>query len=80
MHQDAFPGEDVSDRPDPTTVVPVLLALVEQRPPSGATAPRTSRHRPGRGRPGDPVTRLEERPTTRFPVSAAATAPTPRAR
>ncbi|WP_411283007.1 SDR family NAD(P)-dependent oxidoreductase [Lapillicoccus sp.] len=35
MHQDAFPGEDVTDRPDPATVVPVLLALLEQRPPSG---------------------------------------------
>jgi NAD(P)-dependent dehydrogenase (short-subunit alcohol dehydrogenase family) len=28
MHQDAFPGEDISDRPDPETVVPHLLALV----------------------------------------------------
>jgi NAD(P)-dependent dehydrogenase (short-subunit alcohol dehydrogenase family) len=35
MHQDAFPGEDISDRPLPDTVVPRLLALVEQRPPSG---------------------------------------------
>ena len=35
MHQDAFPGEDISDRPLPETVVPHLLALLEQRPPSG---------------------------------------------
>jgi NAD(P)-dependent dehydrogenase (short-subunit alcohol dehydrogenase family) len=35
MHQDAFPGEDVSDRPDPETVVPLLLHLVDDRPPSG---------------------------------------------
>ena len=35
MHQDAFPGEDISDRPLPGTVVPRLLALVEQRPPTG---------------------------------------------
>ena len=35
MHQQAFPGEDVSDRPDPTTVVPALLALLDRRPPSG---------------------------------------------
>lgn len=35
MHQDAFPGEDVSDRPDPATVVPRLLALLSHRPPSG---------------------------------------------
>ena len=35
MHQDAFPGEDISDRPEPETVVPALLRLVETRPPSG---------------------------------------------
>lgn len=35
MHQDAFPGEDISDRPAPASVVPHLLALIEQRPPSG---------------------------------------------
>ena len=35
MQQDAFPGEDISDRPLPETVVPHLLALVGQRPPSG---------------------------------------------
>jgi len=35
MHQDAFPGEDISDRPMPETVVPHLLALLDARPPSG---------------------------------------------
>ena len=35
MHQDAFPGEDISDRPLPDSVVPHLLALLEARPPSG---------------------------------------------
>ncbi|MDO9455895.1 SDR family NAD(P)-dependent oxidoreductase [Nocardioides sp.] len=35
MHQDAFPGEDVSDRPTPESVVPSLLALLAARPPSG---------------------------------------------
>jgi NAD(P)-dependent dehydrogenase (short-subunit alcohol dehydrogenase family) len=35
MHRDAFPGEDISDRPLPETVVPHLLALLAQRPPSG---------------------------------------------
>lgn len=35
MHQDAFPGEAISDRPLPETVVPHLLRLIEQRPPSG---------------------------------------------
>ncbi|MBD3924405.1 SDR family oxidoreductase [Nocardioides cavernae] len=38
MHQDAFPGEDISDRPLPETVVPRLLALVEARPESGRYA------------------------------------------
>ncbi len=28
MHQAAFPGEDISDRPEPASVVPRLLALV----------------------------------------------------
>ncbi len=35
MHQDAFPGEDISDRPPPETVVPRLLALLDARPVSG---------------------------------------------
>jgi NAD(P)-dependent dehydrogenase (short-subunit alcohol dehydrogenase family) len=35
MHQDAFPGEDISDRPLPETVVPSLLRLLEKRPGSG---------------------------------------------
>ncbi len=35
MQQDAFPGEDISDRPEPETVVPALLSLIEARPPSG---------------------------------------------
>jgi NAD(P)-dependent dehydrogenase (short-subunit alcohol dehydrogenase family) len=35
MHQAAFPGEDISDRPDPSTVVPALRTLLDRRPPSG---------------------------------------------
>lgn len=35
MHQDAFPGEDISDRPEPESVVPSLVRLIEERPPSG---------------------------------------------
>jgi NAD(P)-dependent dehydrogenase (short-subunit alcohol dehydrogenase family) len=35
MHQQAFPGEDISDRPEPETVIPALLRLIEERPPSG---------------------------------------------
>ena len=35
MHQAAFPGEDISDRPLPETVVPAFLKLLADRPPSG---------------------------------------------
>jgi NAD(P)-dependent dehydrogenase (short-subunit alcohol dehydrogenase family) len=35
MHQDAFPGEDISDRPEPETVVPALRRLISERPASG---------------------------------------------
>jgi NAD(P)-dependent dehydrogenase (short-subunit alcohol dehydrogenase family) len=35
MHQEAFPGEDISDRPLPETVVPAFVHLVTSRPPSG---------------------------------------------
>jgi NAD(P)-dependent dehydrogenase (short-subunit alcohol dehydrogenase family) len=35
MHQRAFPGEDISDRPEPETVVPALLDLLRERPASG---------------------------------------------
>ncbi|MBV9100357.1 MAG: SDR family oxidoreductase [Candidatus Dormibacteraeota bacterium] len=35
MHQAAYPGEDISDRPEPETVVPALLRLLDERPPSG---------------------------------------------
>ena len=48
MHQAAFPGEDISDRPTPESVVPALLRLVTGGPPSGryraadlATGPAT---------------------------------------
>ena len=35
MHQRAFPGEDISDRPEPSRVVPALLRLIDERPSSG---------------------------------------------
>jgi NAD(P)-dependent dehydrogenase (short-subunit alcohol dehydrogenase family) len=41
MHQDAFPGEDISDRPPPAASVPGLLALIEGDLPSGRYAART---------------------------------------
>ena len=35
MHQDAFPGEDISDRPLPDVAIPGLLQLIEGDLPSG---------------------------------------------
>ncbi len=35
MHQAAFPGEDISDRPEPATVVPAFLDLIDSDRPSG---------------------------------------------
>ena len=35
MHQEAFPGEDISDRPPPEDSVPGILELLATRPPSG---------------------------------------------
>ena len=44
MHQDAFPGEDISDRPPPEASVPGMLRLIEDDVPSGrhlTAAPRS---------------------------------------
>jgi NAD(P)-dependent dehydrogenase (short-subunit alcohol dehydrogenase family) len=35
MHAAAFPGEDISDRPLPESVVPAVLDLIARQPPSG---------------------------------------------
>jgi NAD(P)-dependent dehydrogenase (short-subunit alcohol dehydrogenase family) len=35
MHQRAFPGEDISGRPEPEVAGAALLRLLSQRPPSG---------------------------------------------
>jgi NAD(P)-dependent dehydrogenase (short-subunit alcohol dehydrogenase family) len=35
MHQEAFPGEDISDRPPPEESVPGFIALIEGELPSG---------------------------------------------
>ncbi len=41
MHQEAFPGEDISDRPLPEESVPGLLALLTGTHPSGRYAARS---------------------------------------
>ncbi len=35
LHQQAFPGEDISDRPEPEVAAAALLRLITGRPPSG---------------------------------------------
>jgi NAD(P)-dependent dehydrogenase (short-subunit alcohol dehydrogenase family) len=35
LHQEAFPGEDISDRPDPSVSIPGLMALISGSHPSG---------------------------------------------
>ena len=35
MHQQAFPGQDISDRPEPASVVPAFARLIGERLPSG---------------------------------------------
>lgn len=45
LHQAAFPGEDITDRPAPETVVPALLRLIDGDLPSGRY--RASDLRPG---------------------------------
>jgi NAD(P)-dependent dehydrogenase (short-subunit alcohol dehydrogenase family) len=42
MHQEAYPGEDISDRPLPEESVPGLLALLEGDLPSGRYAARSA--------------------------------------
>ena len=44
MHQEAFPGEDISDRPLPDTVVPAFLRLLADAParPAGSGSPSCS--------------------------------------
>ena len=45
---DAFPGEDISDRPEPETVVPALRRLIDGDLPSGRYAAATCSHRTAR--------------------------------
>ncbi len=35
MHQAAYPGEDISDRPEPESVVPAIRRLIDSGAPSG---------------------------------------------
>ncbi len=55
MHQAAFPGEDISDRPLPEDVVGRLLGLVEARPGSGRYRVADLRQTATSGRVGVPA-------------------------
>ena len=46
MHQEAFPGEDISDRPPPEESVPALLALLTGDLPSGRYGDADARRPP----------------------------------
>jgi NAD(P)-dependent dehydrogenase (short-subunit alcohol dehydrogenase family) len=35
LQQEAFPGEDISDRLEPDAVAPAILQILADRPPSG---------------------------------------------
>ena len=81
MHQAAFPGEDISDRPLPEQVVPRLLGLLDAPPPVGSL-PRggpAGRERRSRCEPGGShaMTTLSEHPTTTFSVPGSTFAPAP---
>ncbi len=47
MHQAAFLGEDISDRPLPETVVPAFRRLIERRPPNGRYTAAELKNREG---------------------------------
>ncbi len=47
MHQEAFPGEDISDRPPPEASVPGLLKLIDEDAPSGRHQARASEEADG---------------------------------
>ena len=49
MHQEAFPGEDISDRPPPEDSVPGLLRLIDDDAPSGRYQARATGTSTGTG-------------------------------
>ena len=73
MHQDAFPGEDISDRPLPEASVPGILALIDSDTPSGryrVSAGGTERHSRGVA-PGGGMTMITTATATTTPTDHA---------
>jgi NAD(P)-dependent dehydrogenase (short-subunit alcohol dehydrogenase family) len=63
MHQQAFPGEDISDRPLPESVVPAFIRLISERMQSG-------RYRAAELQPATPATQAQAAPAA--PATAVA--------
>jgi NAD(P)-dependent dehydrogenase (short-subunit alcohol dehydrogenase family) len=53
MHQEAYPGEDISDRPPPEESVPGFLELIKGERPSGRYQARSIGARPSEARYGE---------------------------
>ena len=66
IHQLAFPGEDISDRPDRRCFVPALLRLIDERPPGG------------RYRASDPLTKNPTDPRGGNAMRPSASKPRPK--
>lgn len=60
MHQEAFPGEDISDRPLPEVSAPGLLALLTGDYPSGRYRAREVLDAPAAGDTGDETSGVRE--------------------
>ena len=73
LHQEAFPGEDISDRPEPASVVPALLVLVTGELPGG----RYRARRPAAARGG---TAGEHHPAPPLPAAPRPARPPSRPR
>ena len=73
MHQAAFPGEDISDRPLPEVVAPRFLELLARRPESGRYLAEVVRRQRG----GLGMTILSERSGVRFHTTPESTAVAP---
>jgi hypothetical protein len=59
MHQEAFPGEDISDRPLPEESVPGFIALLHSALPSGRYQARSLPVSLAGSLPDDAVHRVE---------------------
>ena len=75
MHQEAFPGEDISDRPEPETAVPALRASSTGTTRAAATARPTSARRWRHDRAARDVLPAARRGARRRPARAPRAGP-----